>query len=48
MITQFYLRYYTLPAFISKRSPDEAIIGCSVVVADIYLQLSTHLLTPKG
>ena len=42
-ITQFYLQ--TTPCLLRKRSPDGA---TTTEAADIQLQLTTHLSTPKG
>jgi len=43
--TQFYLQTTPCLPFLRKRSPDGA---TTTEAADIQLQLTTHLLTPKG
>ena len=44
-ITQFHLQATPCPPFLRKRSPDGA---TTTEATDIQLQLTTHLLTPKG
>jgi len=44
-ITQFYMQITPCLHFLRKRSPDGATL---TEVADIQLQLTTHLSTPKG
>jgi len=44
-ITQFYLQTTPCLPFLRKRSPDGA---TTTEATDIQLQLTTHLLTPKG
>jgi len=45
-ITQFYLQVTPCLPFLRERSPD--VTTTATKAADIQLQLTTHLLTPKG
>jgi len=45
-ITQFYLQITSRLPFLRERSPD--VTTTATAVADIQLQLTTHLSTPKG
>ena len=45
-ITQFYMQITTCPPFLRERSPD--VTTTATEAADIQLQLTTHLSTPKG
>jgi len=45
-ITQFYLQITPCLPFLRERSPD--VTTTAIEAADIQLQLTTHLSTPKG